>query len=121
MPGVWIRVAAVIGALGVVAGAFGAHALRARLEPAQLAAWQTAVHYQLFHAVALLALGLHASATGRPLGAAPWLFVFGIALFSGSIYGLSLGGPRWLGPVTPVGGLALIAGWVALLWSARPD
>lgn len=114
----WIRVAAVIGVLGVVFGAFGAHALRARLTPEQLGSWQTAVHYQLFHAVALLALGLFGAATNRPLGVTPWLFAIGVVCFSGSIYALVLGGPRLLGPVTPLGGLALIAGWASLLWLA---
>ena len=115
----WIRVAAIVGFVGVACGAFGAHALRARLTPDQLAAWQTAVHYQLVHGVVLLALGLYGAATSRPLGPAPWLFAAGIVGFSGSIYGLVLGGWRILGPVTPIGGLALIAGWVALLWLAR--
>ncbi len=115
----WIRIAAVFGFLGVTLGAFGAHALRARLAPEQLAAWETAVHYQLLHAVALLALGLYGAATARPLGVTPWLFAVGIACFSGSIYGLVLGGPRLLGPVTPLGGLALIAGWISLLWLVR--
>ena len=78
------------------------------------------MHYQLFHAVVLLALGLYGAATSRPLGAAPWLFAAGILCFSGSIYGLVLGGWRVLGPVTPIGGLALIAGWISLLWLARP-
>lgn len=117
----WIRVAAVLGVLGVVFGAFGAHALRARLTPEQLGSWETAVHYQLFHAVALLALGLFGAATGRPLGVAPWLFAIGVVCFSGSIYGLVLGGPRLLGPVTPLGGLALIAGWASLIWLVRPQ
>jgi uncharacterized membrane protein YgdD (TMEM256/DUF423 family) len=115
----WIRVAAVFGFLGVGLGAFGAHALRARLAPEQLAVWETAVHYQLLHAVVLLALGLYAAATARPLGVAPWLFAAGIVCFSGSLYGLVLGGPRLLGPVTPLGGLALIAGWISLLWLAH--
>jgi uncharacterized membrane protein YgdD (TMEM256/DUF423 family) len=115
----WIAVAAALGALGVALGAFGAHGLAARVSPEALASWRTAVQYHLVHAVALLALGLHASATGRsaPLPAA--LFTAGVVLFSGSIYLLVLGGPRWLGPVTPVGGLAFVAGWLALLGLAR--
>jgi uncharacterized membrane protein YgdD (TMEM256/DUF423 family) len=115
----WIRVAAAFGMMGVVLGAFGAHALRSRLAPEQLASWETAVHYQLFHAIVLLALGLYGAATGRPLGASPWLFAAGIVLFSGSIYGLVLGSWRWLGPVTPLGGIALIAGWISLWFLAR--
>ena len=115
----WIRVAAAFGTMGVVLGAFGAHALRSRLAPEQLASWETAVHYQLFHAIVLLALGLYGATTGRSLGASPWLFAAGIVLFSGSIYGLVLGSWRWLGPVTPLGGVALIAGWISLWFLAR--
>ena len=116
----WIRIAAVFGVVGVALGAFGAHALRARLAPAQLASWETAVHYQLFHSVVLLALGLYGAASGRSLGASPWLFAAGMLLFSGSIYGLVLGSGRWLGPVTPLGGVALMAGWISLWFLARP-
>ena len=117
----WIRIAAVFGTMGVVLGAFGAHALRSRLSPEQLASWETAVHYQLFHTIVLLALGLYGAASGRSLGASPWLFAAGIVLFSGSIYGLVLGSWRWLGPVTPLGGVALIAGWISLWFVARPS
>jgi uncharacterized membrane protein YgdD (TMEM256/DUF423 family) len=115
----WIRVAALLGVVGVALGAFGAHGLRGRVSEAQLASWQTAVEYHLFHAVALLALALWADATARPLGASPWLFTAGVLLFSGSIYLLVLTPWRWLGPVTPLGGLLLIAGWASLLWLAR--
>jgi len=115
----WIAIAAVLGALGVALGAFGAHALKARLEPQQLATWATAVDYHLIHAVALLALALYGAATGRAIGPAAAGFCAGIVLFSGSLYGLALGGPRWLGPVTPLGGLCFIAGWLALGWVAR--
>lgn len=115
----WILLSAITGALGVVLGAFGAHALRARLEPAQLATWQTAVEYHLVHALALLALALWSDATGRPVGLAAGLFLAGIVLFSGSLYALVLGAPRWLGPVTPLGGVCLIGGWLALALRAR--
>jgi uncharacterized membrane protein YgdD (TMEM256/DUF423 family) len=115
----WISIAAVFGALGVTLGAFGAHALKARLEPNQLAAWNTGVEYHLLHAVALLALALYGSATGRAITLPAAGFSAGIALFSGSLYWLALGGPRWLGPVTPLGGLCFIAGWLALVWLAR--
>lgn len=115
----WIRVAAILGLVGVVLGAFGAHGLRDRVEPAQLASWHTAVNYQLFHAVALLALALFASATNRPLGVSPWLFAAGVTLFSGSIYLLVLTPWRFLGPITPIGGMLLIAGWASLLWMAH--
>lgn len=113
----WLPVAALFGLTAVAAGAFGAHGLRTRVPLEQVASWQTAAHYQLLHAVALLALALLGN--GRPLGPAPWLFAAGMLLFSGSIYLLVLGGPRWLGPVTPLGGLCLMAGWASLLWVAR--
>jgi uncharacterized membrane protein YgdD (TMEM256/DUF423 family) len=113
----WLSLASVLGALGVVLGAFGAHALRARLDPQQLASWQTAVQYHLLHSVVLLALVLFADATGRSVRAPASLFALGIVLFSGSIYLLVLGGPRWLGPVTPLGGLCFIAGWVLLAFA----
>lgn len=115
----WIVAAGVLGSTGVVLGAFGAHGLRGRLGAEALASWQTAVQYHLLHSVALLALALYASSTGRAIGAPAVLFCAGILLFSGSIYVLVLGGPRWLGPVTPLGGLCLIAGWLALIASAR--
>jgi len=114
----WIAAAAVFGFSAVAAGAFGAHGLRAHVGPEQVASWQTAAHYQLLHGAVLLALALY-GAGGRALGPAPWLFAAGMLLFSGSIYALVLGGPRWLGPVTPLGGLCLMAGWASLLWLAR--
>jgi uncharacterized membrane protein YgdD (TMEM256/DUF423 family) len=112
-------VAAVLGAAGVACGAFGAHALKARFTPDQLASWQTAVHYHLLHAVVLLALGLYAGPSGRSVELPAWLFSLGSVLFSGSIYLLLLTGQRWLGPVTPIGGICMIAGWISLATLAR--
>jgi uncharacterized membrane protein YgdD (TMEM256/DUF423 family) len=106
--------AALLGAAGVALGAFGAHGLRARLDARALESWETAVRYHLVHAAALLALAL--SPYAARLHGPGWLFVAGIVLFSGSLYALALGGPRLLGPVTPLGGLALLAGW---LWLAK--
>jgi len=114
----WIVAAALFGLTAVAAGAFGAHGLRARVSPEQVASWQTGAHYQLLHSVVLLALALY-GAGGRPTGPSPWLFAAGTTLFSGSIYALVLGAPRWLGPVTPLGGLLLMAGWLSLLGLAR--
>ena len=111
--------AAFAGASGVALGAFGAHALRERLEPAALAIWQTAVLYHLLHAVALLALVLFARATDRAVTLPAVLFGAGIVLFSGSLYGLALTSWRWLGPITPLGGLAFLAGWASLVVLAR--
>ncbi len=112
-----LALAAALGASGVLLGAFGAHGLERRgLDAHALAIWETAVRYHLLHAVALLALALspHA-AQARSAG---WLFALGIVLFSGSLYALALGAPRWLGPLTPLGGLAFIVGWLALLRAA---
>jgi uncharacterized membrane protein YgdD (TMEM256/DUF423 family) len=111
----WVPAAAALGALGVALGAVGAHALRGRLAPELLAAWQTGVLYHLVHSVALLALGLFATATGRSVLAPAAFWTAGIALFSGSLYLLAGAGQRWAGPLTPLGGLCLIGGWLALL------
>lgn len=116
--------AAVLGGTGVILGAFGAHALRETLEQGgHRETWDTASKYQLLHAAALLGFaGWLRSSPTPPSGAARWaptLWIAGTLLFSGSLYALSLGGPRWLGPVTPLGGAALIAGWAAAALSAR--
>lgn len=114
--------AAMLGASGVGLGAFGAHGLRATLLANGMAnAWETAVRYHLLHAVALLALAVWlrpAGRHGRAANAAGWCWAAGVVVFSGSLYWLALGGPRWLGPVTPLGGLALLAGWLALIPAA---
>jgi uncharacterized membrane protein YgdD (TMEM256/DUF423 family) len=115
----WLATAAVLGATGVVLGAFGAHALRARLAPELLAAWQTGVLYHLLHSTVLLALALFSSATSRPITLPAALFTAGIVLFSGSLYLLTALGQRWAGPITPLGGLCLIAGWLALFTLRR--
>lgn len=115
----WIGIAALSGTLAVVAGAFGAHALRARLAPEQVASWMTASQYQLLHSVALLALALFAAQSGRSIRWPASLFLAGMLLFSGSIYLLVLAHWRWLGPVTPLGGMLLIAGWLSLLTLTR--
>lgn len=110
--------AGLFGATGVMAGAFGAHALRATLGPS-LPAWQTAVQYHLVHALALLALAAWQRSGAAPLASwSGWLFAAGIIFFSGSLYGLALGGPRWLGPVTPLGGSLLIGGWILMIVQA---
>jgi len=115
----WLMAAAILGAVGVSLGALGAHALQARLSTEQLASWDTAVRYHLLHSVALLALALFATESGQSIRLPGWLFSLGIVLFSGSIYLLVLTGQRWLGPVTPLGGFCLIAGWLSLVSLAR--
>ena len=112
-----IAIGAASGALSVVLGAFGAHALEARLAPEDLALWETAVHYQALHAVALILFGLFAERhTCRAIASA--CFIAGAAVFSGTLYGIALGGPKWLGAITPIGGTLLIAGWLAFAWAA---
>jgi len=105
--------------LAVAAGAFGAHALRDRLSVGDLATFETAVRYQMYHALALLAVAwvAHQWPGGLPR-AAGWLFVIGTVIFSGSLYTLVLTGQRWLGAVTPIGGVAFLAGWACLVAAA---
>jgi uncharacterized membrane protein YgdD (TMEM256/DUF423 family) len=108
----------VIAGLGVVLGAFAAHALKTRFAPDMLSVFEVGVHYQMYHAFALLAVAwAHARWPGRAVTAAGWLFVVGTLLFSGSLYALSLTGTRWFGAITPLGGVAFIAGWLCLAWA----
>jgi uncharacterized membrane protein YgdD (TMEM256/DUF423 family) len=104
-------VGAVLAGIGVAFGAFGAHALEARLTAERLQTFETAVRYQMLHALAILAAALLG---GERASLAGLLFVAGIALFSGSLYLLVLTGVRWLGAITPLGGVAFIAGWGVL-------
>jgi len=111
----WFATGAALAGLGVVLGAFGAHGLKARVSAEMLAVFETGVRYHLIHALGLLAVGLGLSRWPNGwVAAAGWLFVAGILVFSGSLYLMTLTGARWLGAITPLGGLALIAGWVAL-------
>lgn len=115
-PKLMLMLGAAYGFVGVAFGAFGAHALRSRLTPDQLAVWRTAVEYQFWHALALLAVGLLAlSRPGPLLSAAGWSFAIGVLLFSGSLYLLTLSGVRMLGAVTPFGGLLFLVGWALLV------
>lgn len=110
---------AAFAATGVMFGAFGAHALRTTLTPADLATFEIGVRYQMYHAFGLIAVAWASSQWDSPaVPAAGWAFVVGIVVFSGSLYALVLSGQRWLGAVTPLGGIALIAGWALLLWAA---
>lgn len=117
-PKIFLAVGGLYGLLGVALGAFGAHGLRDRLEASQLSSWQTAVQYQLIHAIALIVVGVWLLHTGAvTLRYAGGLFVAGVALFSGSIYLLILTSATWLGPVTPLGGVALMAGWLGVIYA----
>ncbi len=115
----WTGIGALYGFLGVAFGAFGAHALRARLPADALAIWHTAVEYQFYHAGALLLIGLAGGgARQKTLQLAAICFAVGVLLFSGSLYALALSGVRALGAVTPLGGLLFLIGWLTLLRSA---
>ena len=109
-----------LGAAGVALGAFGAHALKARLAADALALWNTGVQYHLWHALGLVLVGVSAALIpdGPWLRAAGWLLVAGILLFSGSLYAIALGAPKWLGAVTPLGGAAFLLGWLAFAVAA---
>ncbi len=118
MDRILLAVGALSAAISVAAGAFGAHALRTRLAPDLLAVFETGARYQMYHA---LGIALAAWAASRAPGAAAWsgwLFVAGTVLFSGSLYALALSGVRAIGAVTPFGGVAFIAGWIALAVAA---
>jgi uncharacterized membrane protein YgdD (TMEM256/DUF423 family) len=116
--------AGVLGLAGVAIGAFGAHALKATLiERGMMQAWETGSRYHLLHAMALVGVaawvrGAEASKGAHLMSWAARLWCLGVVLFSGSLYWLALGGPRWLGPVTPFGGVALMAGWLLLAVAA---
>jgi uncharacterized membrane protein YgdD (TMEM256/DUF423 family) len=115
---IWLCTGAMYGLVAVMLGAFGAHGLRARLGEDMLRAWQTGVEYQFYHALALLLTGLLLNTVQLSTALGHWAagcFVVGVLLFSGSLYGLALGGPRLLGPITPIGGLLLMAGWLCLV------
>ncbi len=112
----WILIAgALLAASGVACGAFGAHALRSALDPVRLGWWDTAVQYQLWHAVGVVAIAaLSLPKRGSPAA----LLALGTVIFSGTLYVMALTGARWLGMVTPVGGALMIAGWLLLAWQA---
>ncbi|GMR13326.1 MAG: DUF423 domain-containing protein [Gemmatimonadota bacterium] len=108
---------AALALLGIGLGAFGAHGLRARVSPEDLAIFETGVRYQMYHALALFAVAWVADRwPGTAVIAAGWMFVVGMFVFSGSLYLLVLTGTRWLGAITPLGGVALIVAWGLLAW-----
>ena len=125
MANLFISLGALSGLLAVTFGAFGAHALRGRLDDYAMGVFEIAVQYHFYHALALVAVGLlalHHPHTAL-LRSSGWLFVLGLVVFSGSLYALSLSGIKWLGAITPLGGLAFIAGWACLAvagWKALP-
>lgn len=118
---IFLAIAAVFGGLSVAAGAFASHALREKLSERALQIFETAARYQMYHAIALLLVALLLSRADFPqptLVAAGWAFIIGVAIFSGSLYALSLTDVKVLGAITPLGGAAFIAGWVCLAIAA---
>lgn len=119
MDRLFFGIGALLGFAAVAAGAFGAHGLRNRLSPDMLNVFEIAVRYQMYHALALLAVSWFATRVpGGAVQLAGWFFLAGVVVFSGTLYLLTLTGARWLGAVTPLGGLALLAGWACLIWAA---
>ena len=105
--------------IAVALGAFAAHGLKARLSPDMLATFEVGARYQMYHALALLAVAWACTRwPGAAVNASGWLFVAGTVLFCGSLYALGLSGARWLGAITPFGGAAFLAGWLCLAWGA---
>ncbi len=110
---------AIFAGLGVALGAFGAHALRSRLEPRYLEVFETGVRYQMYHAFALFAAAWLLSRGAVQAGHAALAFAVGMVLFSGSLYLMGFTHWRWLGPVTPLGGVAFLIGWIFMILAAR--
>ena len=119
MSGLFLGLGCVSAFVAVALGAFGAHALRGRLVPDMLIVFEIGVRYQMYHALALLGVGgVAGRLPGGAVATAGWLFVAGTVLFCGSLYALAFTGQRWLGAVTPLGGVAFLAGWATLAWAA---
>jgi uncharacterized membrane protein YgdD (TMEM256/DUF423 family) len=119
MERIFVILGSLSGLIAVATGAFGAHSLRDRLSADLLATFETGVRYQMYHALALLFVAWAATRwTNSLTTVAGWLFVVGTLIFSGSLYALSLSGARWLGAITPLGGVAFIGGWICLALAA---
>ena len=118
MERIFLTAGAVSAFIGVAAGAFGAHGLRSRLSAEMLTTFEVGARYQMYHALALVAVAwVQTRWPGSVTVAGGWLFIIGTVLFSGSLYLLSVTGVRWLGAITPFGGLAFLAGWLCLAWT----
>ncbi|MCU0615526.1 MAG: DUF423 domain-containing protein [Gemmatimonadaceae bacterium] len=120
MDRLFLMIGSLSAGLSVAAGAFGAHALRARLEPRQLEVFETAARYQMYHALAIVLVAWAATRfTSSLVNVSGWLFLAGTVLFSGSLYAMTFTGIRALGAITPIGGVCFIAGWICLALAAR--
>jgi uncharacterized membrane protein YgdD (TMEM256/DUF423 family) len=120
----WIFLGALLAAASVAAGAFGAHALAARLAPRDLALWETEARYLMYGALSMILVDLFGRQGGTrgvgSLAGAGWCLFLGSVIFSGTVFALALGSPRWLGAVTPIGGVLLILGFLLFAWAAFP-
>ena len=115
----WFAIGALAAGAGVALGAFGAHGLKSRVDADLLVIFETGVRYHMYHALALLAVGWAATRwPGTWVTASGWLFLVGILVFSGSLYLMTFTGARWLGAITPLGGMCFIVGWVLLAVAA---
>lgn len=118
MRNAWIFLGSISGFVAVAMGAFGAHALKARLSEYSLGVWNTAAQYQMYHALALIGFGLWLDSVPQASSFSGWAFVVGTVIFSGSLYALALTDVKILGAVTPVGGLAFMIGWIGFAYAA---
>ncbi|MBE9176979.1 DUF423 domain-containing protein [Oculatella sp. LEGE 06141] len=121
MTRIFMAIAAILGGLAVAGGAFGAHALRDKLDGRSLEIFETGIRYQMYHALALLVVAVllsRAEMSQALLTITGYAFVVGVAIFSGSLYALSLSQIKWLGAITPLGGVAFIVGWICLAIAA---
>ncbi len=114
----WLMLGALGAAVSVALGAFGAHGLKSRLDPEALAVWETAARYLMYTSLGLVAVGVAERQAPGTLGSAGLLLALGGAIFGGTLIVLALGGPRWFGAVTPIGGILMIAGWLRLALAA---
>lgn len=110
-----VIIAGVLGLIAVLTGTFAAHGLEDRVAPEDLHTWEVAVRYQMYHALALLALAGWLERLGKPARIAAWCWTFGAIVFAGSLYLLVLTGQRWLGAITPIGGVGFIVGWACVI------
>lgn len=120
MPQLYLAISAVSGCLATILGAFGAHGLKGKISEPLFHAYQTGVQYQFYHtfALAIVACLMFRYGASKALSVSAILFIVGMILFSGSLYALAFGAPRWLGPITPVGGLCFIGAWACLTFAA---
>ncbi len=114
----WVGIGAAVCALSVLGGAFGAHGLKARLEPSALELWETSARYLMYAGFGLIAIGLSGQLSERSFDSAGWSLLAGAVIFCGTVAALALGGPRWLGAITPIGGLLMIGGFALLALAA---